>query len=180
MKCLSTRLAAGASVWVALWAAGCGTDSEPTTTTKSDSDPIVEAVTDTAVAAGQQLEIITREDDCVLRVNANSATEKQEMQLSPKAPCHFLRMPGSTSPRSLQFDDVNTEAVLIVSGTPASEESRIIWKLEPGLVCGEESQGVLVRNGAVLVTQAVRKGGITCRDKGVDEKEYWAFAHDES
>jgi hypothetical protein len=77
------------------------------------------------------------------------------------------------------YPDVVTEAVLVVSGTPVSERTRARWKLDASLVCGEEAQGVLVRRGAVLVTRAVRQGGVTCRDKGVDEKEYRAFAHDE-
>jgi hypothetical protein len=159
---------------------GCGSGDRPNEPAQpaNPSAAPTDAITDTATAAGHKLEIVTRDGRCVLHaVGSSGAT--QDLQLAPQPPCHFLRLPGSDAPRSLSYADVNTEAVLIVSGTPASENTRRTWGLEPGLVCGEESQGVLVRNGAVLVTRAVRRGGVTCRDKGVDEKEYSAFAHDE-
>lgn len=173
-----------AGTWIAIWCgfvSGCGSGAQSVAAQPAAGTPVEAAtvVTDTAIAAGQKLEIVARGGQCVVRATPSSAAQAQEFRLAPKAPCHFLRLSGSTSPRSLRYADVSTEAVLVVSGTPVSEASRAMWKLEPGLVCGEESQGVLVRKGKVLVTRAVRKGGITCRDKGVDEKEYWAFAHDE-
>ena len=161
--------------------AGCGAGSQAPIGQQTSDLPTNRAavVTDTAAVAGQRLEIIDRGGACVLRAEGTAAGARQEFELAPKAPCHFLRISGSNVPRSIQYGDVKTEAVLIVSGTPASEKTRAMWKLEPGLVCGEESQGVLVRGGKVSVTKAVRKGGVACRDKGQDEKEYWAFAHDE-
>lgn len=158
-------------------ASGCEAGGQPASQSKAAESSSVVADTAEAVA-GRKLEILTRDGSCALRIDAGTAAAR-EIPLVPKAPCHFLRSSGGASPRVRQYLDVKTEAVLIVSGTPASDASRATWKLEPGLVCGEESQGVLVRGGKVLVTRAVRKGGITCRDKGVDEKEYWAFAHDE-
>ena len=159
---------------------GCGDGGPPMAVKKPvDSPEAVVVVTDTAKTEGQQLDIISKDGQCVLRVSGPSTSAIQEIQLAPKSPCHFLRISGSASPRKFQYADINTEAVYVVSGTPASERSRAIWKLDPGLVCGEESQGIIVRRGKVLVSQEVNKGGISCRDIGVDEKVYWAFAHEE-
>ncbi|MFN0100967.1 MAG: hypothetical protein ACKV2U_02635 [Bryobacteraceae bacterium] len=177
MKSLAGKKLRGRALCIAL--AGllfsCGKIQPPAAV--GGEAPVVSAITDIAEAENQKLEILSRDGGCILRVGgtANGRT----IPLVPKAPCHFLRAADRPVPGVFSYRDVNTEAVLIVSGTPASEPVRKTWNLEPGLVCGEESQGVLIRGGTVLVTKATRRGGVTCRDRGVDEKEYWAFAHDE-
>jgi hypothetical protein len=69
---------------------------------------------------------------------------------------------------------------MIVVGTPVGTAARRAWNLPLDLACGEETQGVLIRKGEVVVTRAVHMGGVVCKDKGADEKEFWAFAHDEA
>jgi hypothetical protein len=160
---------------------GCGTGGQqlPKGEAPRDVRNDSSVVLDRAMAAGLTLEIHAVNGACVLRSTSAAGAAPTEVTLAPKAPCHFLRVPGGTSPQVRAYQDVGTEGVLIVSGTPASEAARARWKLEPGLVCGEESQGILIRKGAMFATRSVRRGGISCRDQGVDEKEYWAFAHDE-
>lgn len=173
---------AGVSVSAMVVAAGCGSSPSDHGTTGTSADSaqpaVVATVTDSATAAGHTLEIRSVDGACVLRVSPGAGGTAREYQLLPKAPCHFLRAPGNRSPQVRAYRDVATDAVLVVSGTPVSDATRARWKLASDLVCGEESQGVLIRAGQIVVT-TVRRGGVTCRDAGVDEKEYWAFAHDE-
>ena len=170
-------------LWLAVAgiALGCraGGQQSPKSEAAGDVRPESAVVLDRASVEGQTLEIRSVNGTCVVRSTSAAGAALKEVILVPKAPCHFLRSPGNDSPQVRAYQDVATEGVLIVSGTPASDVSRATWNLEPDLVCGEESQGILIRRGAISATRAVRRGGISCRDKGVDEKEYWAFAHDE-
>ena len=132
-----------------------------------------ESVTDRGTAASLTFEVLNQSGQCVLR------TGGKDHALVPKAPCYFVRAPGKAPPWSFEYSAVKTAATLIVVGSPASESTRKTWNLSPGAVCGEQAQGVLVRGGAVIVTKNVREGGVYCRDSGMDEKEFYTFAHEE-
>ncbi len=134
--------------------------------------PATLLVTDSAAVSSRSFELLSRNGECVLR------TGSVNHPLAPKAPCYFVRSPGKETAWSIEYSDVKTTATLIVIGTPVSESARKTWNLLPNVVCGGEAQGVLVRDGAVFVTKSVRKGGIYCRDMGIDEKEFYSFAHE--
>ena len=169
-------LIAAAATFQAL---GCAPAREQnsSTTDISASQPVT--VTDSATVDGHTLELRIIGERCVLVATSSAGAATQEHPLVPAPPCHFLRASGQPPARVRAYPDVGTEGVLIVSGTPVSDATRSLWKLPAGAVCGEQAQGVLLRGGHVLVTRAVRQGGVSCRDMGVDEKEYWTFAHDE-
>jgi hypothetical protein len=137
-----------------------------------DEQPVKASVTDAATAGSISVEILSRGGQCVLR------TGGKELPLAPKPPCYFVRAPGKETAWSFAYKDVDVTATLIVIGTPATENTRKTWNLAPNVVCGEESQGVVVRDGAVAVTRNVQKGGVYCRDSGIDEKEFHGFAHE--
>ncbi len=96
--------------------------------------------------------------------------------LSPSPPCHFLR-DSKSNPQYYEYKDIGVDAALIVSGTPISKETRKEWGLPDKLVCGMASQGVLIKKHEIQVTKKVLEGGVLCREKGSDEKNFWYFAH---
>ncbi len=130
-------------------------------------------VTDTVALFGLELEILDTGAACVLR---HGQATPVSLALAPKPPCHFLRRGGAVQRES--YPRVGVDAVVVVAGTPAGEAARRAWNLAPGQICGEQTQGILVRAGRLSATRSVHSGGIACRDQGVDEKELYAFAHD--
>lgn len=121
---------------------------------------------------GSTLQLVEREGKCVL-IHGSS-----ESVLSPEPPCFFLRKPAGGGPQFYAYDDVGVDAVLIAAGTQVPAEKRDLWTLPEGAVCGWHGQGVLIREGQVSLTVETLEGGLFCRDYGVDEKNYWHFAHE--
>lgn len=132
------------------------------------------AVTDSTSIAGFRLQLRQQDGTCAL---AYSGRLQGQIDILPKPPCYFLRR-QTEHPQSFSYPDVDIKAVLIIAGTPLTDEARRGWRLPPDLVCGEETQAVFVRDSSVGVSRTVHRGGVACRDKGVDEKEFWAFVHD--
>ncbi len=117
-----------------------------------------------------EIKVIEESEKCYL-VYGN-----EKKLISPKPPCHFLRSPKQT-PQYYSYANIGVDAVLIVSGSPVSNETRKEWGLSDDLVCGVDSQGVLIKNGEIHVPDKVLEGGVLCRDKGSDEKNFWYFSH---
>jgi hypothetical protein len=42
----------------------------------------------------------------------------------------------------------------------------------------EEIQGVIIKKKTIHLSKTVLQGGVYCKDKGVDEKDFWLFAHE--
>jgi len=131
--------------------------------------------TDKAIILGNKLKLKTENGTCFLYYKCPSG--KSKSALTPKPPCYFLRR-NSDNPQCYSYDDVNIDAVLIVVGTPISEKTRKEWGLPNDLVCGEEAQGVFLSEEGLRISKKVLRGGVLCRDKGADEKDFWFFAHE--
>lgn len=95
--------------------------------------------------------------------------------LSVKPPCYFSRNNGVIEQHS--YADVKVESVFIVIGTPISKETRKEWGLKDKIICGSDAQGVLLKNGKAKISKKILQGGVMCKDKGTDEKNFWYFAH---
>ena len=170
----------GTALWMCVVLCGCGRavatgEGAPGNGPAKRVVTSLEATDSGASVAGYELSLVERDGACSLRFSGRSSGERG---LSVKPPCHFLRR-DAARPQLFSYPEVQVEAVAIVVGTPAGPAARKAWKLPPEAVCGEETQGVMVKRGAVVVTRAVHRGGVVCKDKGADEKEFWAFAHDE-
>jgi hypothetical protein len=129
-----------------------------------------EIVNDEISVLNFNIKIVQDKGKCYL-VNTQGRYE-----LSPKPPCHFLRN-SNNSPQYYSYVKNGIDATLIISGTPISNTVRKQWGIPPGLVCGFESQGVLIRKGGIMPTTKTLEGGVLCKDNGSDEKNYWYFAH---
>lgn len=152
---------------------GCGTRSEPAS--RESPEPQSRAViTDSAQVGGANLQLLEIGPQCLVRF---AAAPQDQLALVPKPPCYFVRR-GSSLPQTFSYPEVAVQSVLIVVGSPASETTRKRWGLTSQMVCGEETQGVLVKRERIVVTRRVTRGGVACRDAGVDEKEFWTFAHE--
>lgn len=116
------------------------------------------------------LRLLTKENVCVLRAG------HREFPLQFTAPCFFLRRNGKI--QSVSYRDVKVDFVLIVAGIAVSDAHRKSWNLGDGEVCGEKSQAVLGSGSDVRLSKSIHQGGVYCKQLGVDQKEFWSFAHD--
>ena len=135
--------------------------------------PTTSVVTDSAVVDGVRLWVLERDRTCALRYDGPTPGE---FPLVPTPPCRLTHR-GGTAQR-FAYSDVGVRAVLVVLGTPPAASVLARYSLPAGAICGAELQGILLREARVESTRSVRRGGVTCRDHGVDEKEFHAFAHD--
>ena len=135
----------------------------------------IEDLTDSAHILDYKLTIESQNNSCLLNYQSSSATG--QIALSPRPPCYFVRR-ESNEPQSFAYKDVGVRAVLIVVGTPINNKQRKVWNLSNDLVCGAEIQGILIRDNEIRSSKNVLRGGVTCKDKGSDEKNFWFFAHE--
>lgn len=154
--------------WLCLLCAGCSRTSEAQSATDAKGE--LRLVADQTEVNRINLQILNSGDTCTLRAGGAA------ILLQPKAPCFFLRRGGKV--QTYAYSDVNTDFVVIIGGTALSDDKRKTWNLKQGEVCGEAAQAVLRKNGEVRPTKAVRTGGVYCKELGVDEKDFWSFAHD--
>lgn len=129
-----------------------------------------ETVTDEVTLLSYKLQLTSNNGKCYLLVG------KTKIQLTPTPPCHFLR-DSNKDPQHYAYPDAGVEATLIVSGSPISSAIRKEWGISENLVCGFQSQGVLIKNGEVTATDKTLDQSVQCRDMGSDEKNFWYFSH---
>jgi len=139
-----------------------GTDTEAKSTSS--------VVDDETVIRGTKLKLVTKGAACVLQAGG------AEYLLVPGVPCYFLRRGGHV--QDFAYRDAKVDWILIIAGTAINDASRKTWNLSAQEVCGEQSQAVMQKGGKLRISRAIHSGGVYCRDKGVDEKEFWSFAHD--
>lgn len=132
------------------------------------------AVTDQANISGKELKIFAVDNKCVLQVDDDG--RKTTLELKPTPPCYFSRR-GEASPQSFSYPNVNVQVSMIIVGTPLQQADRERWGITGTEYCGEASQGILVRNNKVELSQKPLLDGVVCKDKGTDEKDFWYFAH---
>lgn len=142
--------------------------------TPAESLPLANAMPDTTSVAGFKLQIKVDQDTCILQYQGQGL--ERSHRLAPKPPCFFLRNKDGTI-QHVAYPDVSVKATLIVAGTAVSPTRRKTFNLAPELNCGDEAQGILINDKAVMVSKAVTRGGVICQQGGTDEKDFWFFAH---
>lgn len=129
-----------------------------------------ENITDEINVLSTNMKLIEKNGKCYL------IHDDVKKSLHPIPPCHFLRN-SKNNVQYFTYKDIKVDAALIITGTPVSKEVRKEWGLPNDLVCGTESQGILMRNSKIEITEKTLKEGVLCRDKGSDEKNFWYFSH---
>lgn len=131
---------------------------------------VVDAL-DEITVLGSTLSIFEKDNQCFL-VHGH-----HQYSLRPKPPCYFLRKPNNTDQALFfAYADVNVDAALIITGTPVSKEERSQRNLPEPMVCGKQSQGVLIEGATVSLSDKLLDV-MLCRDYGGDEKIFWHIAH---
>lgn len=130
--------------------------------------------TDHAKIDGHSLTLKTSGAFCVLDIDDGDTIESKTLSVKP--PCYFLRR-DSEEPQSYSYNDVGILSTMIVIDSQISDEKRKKWGLSEKSICGENRQGVLVKESGVVVTEKTLDGGVSCKDQGADEKDFWYFAH---
>lgn len=83
--------------------------------------------------------------------------------LKPMAPCYFIKSPGRQAVQVFRLDK-GTQVVAVV-GTPVQKNR-----------CGQEVQGLIVRNGEVTLSSYIMQGSVYCADQGLQNFQYSLFA----
>ncbi len=134
-----------------------------------------EEISDSAAIQDYKLSLMPRDNSCVLNYQNFSESGKVDFTLKP--PCYFLRR-ESSEPQRFSYQDAGVKTVIIVVGTPINEETMKAWNLSDDLVCGGEIQGIIIKENGIKLSSKILKGGVWCKDKGADEKDFWFFAHE--
>lgn len=74
------------------------------------------------------------------------------------------------------FPDINTK-VMMITGELMDIEEKIYMGATEEMVCGSKAQSTLFKDDSVIVTETRLKGGMVCKDYGLDEKDFWDFAY---
>jgi len=117
------------------------------------------------------LQLWSRGDACFVR------TREKEIPLAPTAPCFFLR--HGERIQQFSYADRKLDFVVIIAGGIIEANRRKNWKIQEGEICGEKAQALIGTKSGIRSTKHIHNGGIYCKSIGVDEKEFWAFGHDE-
>ncbi len=126
-------------------------------------------MTDQVNIAGQVLSIWLNTGRCQLQAK-HPKLKVEPIWLKSKAPCYFVKSPGTDSVQVYQRDKTNR--VLAVIGTPSQETA-------VGKRCGTEIEGVVIdAAGKMRVSNVMRSGTVFCADQGLDNAQYELFARD--
>lgn len=131
-------------------------------------------ITDTTNIGKFKFELVQKNDQTLLRTILNKTKVEHELKLAP--PCYFLRKKGEI--QTFSYPDVDIENVIIIIGDIANYEDKENYEVDSSKVCGKKIQGLIIKNGNVILTGKTISGGLSCKDNGLDEKDFWDFAHD--
>lgn len=95
--------------------------------------------------------------------------------LEVAAPCAFV-LGDRKTPLAFTYADVKT-TVLVVIGIGGGSTPVVDQDSQLTTLCGMQAQGVLLRPGALEASQRATQGTRICPSLGLDEKEFWLFAH---
>lgn len=105
------------------------------------------------------LNLVLLNDGGGCRLQAGSA---EGVWLKPMAPCYFMQSPGTRKVQVYRHD--KTTRVVAVVGTPAK-----------GKRCGQEVQGLIIKQGKVTPSGYTMRGSVYCAEQGLHNFQYDLF-----
>ncbi|MBN8729388.1 MAG: hypothetical protein J0L64_02530 [Acidobacteria bacterium] len=146
-----------------LTACGAGNSPWPATAPPQPAAQTAEitttAITETAPAASGQLHLTVRGAECEARLGP----ERAPVQLGLTGPCAIMR-DHKGSAQTYRYDDAGGVQVYVIVGEMKGE-------------CGTSAQALLVRGTEMKASTLIQRGSHKCPKVGLDEKDYWMFAH---
>ena len=139
-----------------LTACGAGNSPAPTSAPK-EAPP--SAATETAPATSGELRLTVRGAECEARLGEQGAPVKLQIA----GPCAIMRDHKGNA-QSYRYDDDGGVHVYVIVGELKGE-------------CGTAAQGLLVRGQEMKASALIQRGSHKCPKVGLDEKDYWLFAH---
>ena len=130
-------------------------------------------ITDSYTLGESTFYLTQKGSEALLTVEPASVGIQGNLQVSP--PCYFIRENGKI--QSFSYSDVEVEEVLIIVGNIAEEEEKAAYGVEAYQICGTQIQGLLVKKDKIVLTEETISGAMSCKDMGLDEKDFWDFAH---
>lgn len=162
-----------AAVLLSFVVGGCGGPSGDAPSQKDVSEvpaSAAEPAVETFQAAGYELSLFERDSGCQVAFEGHGREGEHTTALEP--PCRFVRGPHGKEVQTITYDDIGDATVLIVVGTPGE---MAVPALDPPGYCGTQSQGLILRDEEVVLSERVGRGR-KC-NLGEDEKEFWLFSH---
>jgi len=130
--------------------------------------------TDTVTVGAYKFELIQNGQGAFLRTTSDKVEEDKKLKLRP--PCYFLREDGKL--QTYAYEDVGVENVIIIIGDILDDTKKRAYDVNSDQVCGEKIQGLVLKNQEVLISEKTISGALSCKDNGLDEKDFWDFAHE--
>lgn len=128
--------------------------------------------TDRTTLGGAPVALFARDGACLVRREG-----QRDIALAPAAPCRFLRAGGQVQQHP--YPDRGVDAVVLVIGSPASAAQKAGFGIAASEVCGTMAHGLKLRGTTVTAAARPLRGGMFCFDKGRDEKDFYAVAHED-
>ena len=127
-------------------------------------------VTDQMEIARQVLNLWFDEGGCKLQISVKGKEQGERRLLRPKAPCFFVKSPGTERVQIYQQD--KTTRIVAVLGTPVAAPPK-----SQDQRCGRELQGLIINEqGAVKLSTNVQAGSVWCAGSGLDNLQYTLFS----
>lgn len=130
-------------------------------------------ISDQASFKQYTLQLASDADRCKLLTSEGPVQKSFELSIRP--PCYFSRR-ASAAPQYFPYPKQGISAVILVIGNPITESARQKWNLEKDQICGDQRQAILITTTEITVSNNILEGGVTCKDKGSDEKDFAYFA----
>jgi len=131
-------------------------------------------ISDQTEIMNYKLILKNKENTCLLESNYKEAKKTYILKIKP--PCYFIRKEDNNL-QSFEYKEANIKATILVLGNPISDKKRKKWNLDKKTICGESRQAILIKPSGLNVSDKTLEGGLSCKDLGSDEKDFWYLAH---
>lgn len=132
-------------------------------------------VTDSTVIDGVKLKLIDSSGVGKLITDSNKYRISGKIKI--KTPCYFLR-DRNNKVTSFSYSDIGVKHTLAIVGDILNNEEKSHYSsFSKDEIWGLKVQGILFKND-IFLTDRIVFGGPFCVNIGLDEKDYWSFAHD--
>jgi hypothetical protein len=131
-------------------------------------------ISDQAEIMNYKLTLENKKNTCRLKISYKETKKTYILKIKP--PCYFIRKEDNNL-QSFEYKEVNIKATILVLGNPISDKKRKKWNLDKKTICGESRQAILIKPSGLNVSDKTLEGGLSCKDLGSDEKDFWYFAH---